>query len=705
MMKHGTYDHLVESLQENVSYILDMDTYEMLYMSQLAMEHFGVKSAEEYQGQKCYRLLHGTHRPCTFCTNSSLSEERSVAWIQYNQRLKQWMRLTDRLVELDGRKYRVEVIEEISDRRAWGQDLAEQLSMESVLLQCLQTLSKTKNLEQAVSSFLEMVSRFYCADRGYIIEFDYERQILNNTFEWCADGVSQEIDLLQNVPLDVVDHWVEKFRANGEFFISSVDADLTPDAMDYQLLEMQNVQSLMAAPLYSDGEICGFIGVDNPRANLRNMTLLRATTDFIVVELDKRRIMKNLEYLSYTDTLTGLHNRNRYKRDLKYYNKSGARPFGMILVDINDMNGINSTYGQQYGDSVILQTAELLRKAIPYDIYRIGGDEFLAMCPDAEKDAFDAALSVLREALATIVDWQVSVGSSWKKGEVDVEVQLHLADEQMRMEKQNYYRTGYTSGKQLRDNPATDVLQEIADGRFLVYYQPKVDLKSGKITGAEALVRKQDQDGCLISPGHFIPQYEARNVMAHVDIHVLDMALAAVRMLKDQGVPFCVSVNFSRATLLMPDFVENVLEMCKRHGVPASSVVLEVTESISAIGRERLNDLLREIRQAGLRLSLDDFGSKYSNTSILADIEFDEVKLDKSLVDDVCKNERSRTILKNLMGMCRELKNTIVVAEGIESAEQAALLKEFACDCGQGFYFYRPMPLEQFAALLKENRE
>jgi len=270
----------------------------------------------------------------------------------------------------------------------------------------------------------------------------------------------------------------------------------------------------------------------------------------------------------------------------------------------------------------------------------------------------------------------------------------------MRAEKQTYDHTAYTGGHLLGATPAAEVLDEIAAGHFKVYYQPKVDLQKKTVIGAEALVRKIDKDGTVIPPGQFIPQYEALNVLMHVDLHVLDTTLATLRTLRDRGLDLCISVNFSRSTLMMPDFVSRILSMCAQHGVPSSSIMLEVTETISTIDRDRLRDLLHEIRQAGLRLSLDDFGSKYSNTSILADIEFDEVKLDKSLVDDICHNTRSRTILKNLMGMCQELENTKVVAEGIETADQADLLTGFSCDCGQGFYFHRPMPYEQFLSLL-----
>jgi len=702
-MDQMTYPQLIEHLKDSTSYIADIENHEMLHMSQSAMELFGLDSEQAYRGQKCYQVLHGVDRPCTFCTNSKIKQERSASWLQYNAPLKKWILLNDQFKEIDGRKCRVEIVRELNQRHLWEDNLTEQLTAESILLQCIQTLSVNPDMDDAISSFLEMVSRFYCADRGYIFEFDPENHVLNNTFEWCAEGVTQEIHHLQNIPLDVVDNWIAKFKADGEFFISSINSDLDVNSIDYQMLVAQQVDSLMAAPLYADGEIVGFIGVDNPEANLQNTTLLRATTDFVAVELDKRRMLKHLEHLSYTDTLTGVFNRNKYRLDLSKRYKNVPEKLGIFLVDINGLNGINNSFGHLYGDSIIIKTAQLLKQTVPYDIYRIGGDEFIIPCPDIELDQFHQVLADLKTAFRASPDCKISIGSSWTQRNVNIDTQILQADEQMRVEKQSYYHNAYLEGHQIGANPAADVLEEIANGRFIVYYQPKVDLASHRIVGAEALVRKLDRDGSIIPPAQFISQYEARNVLMHVDIYVLDTALATVRQLQDAGQDLYIAINFSRSTLMMPNFVDNVLMMCAKHAVSPRSIVLEVTETISTIDRERLRTLLQDMRNAGLRLSLDDFGSKYSNTAILADIEFDEVKLDKSLVDDICHNPRSLTILKNLMGMCQELENTTVVAEGIETADQAALLRQYSCNCGQGFHFYRPMPLEHLTHLLEQQ--
>lgn len=699
-MDRKTFEQLVDSLKDTESYISDMNTHEILYMSDPAMKLFGLETQEDYCGRKCHQVLHGIDRPCTFCTNSRVASERSFSWVQYNHRLETWMLVTDYLNDVNGRDLRVETLKALHGHQLWKQELTRQLNMETILLQCIQTLSMNGDMHTAVSSFLNMVSRFYCADRSYIFEFDLENGILNNTFEWCAEGVTSEIDKLQNIPLSVVDDWMAKFHADGEFYISSINTELDPNSIDYKLLEMQQIDSLMAVPLYSDGMITGFIGVDNPEANTQNITLLRATSDFVAMELNRRRIQAELEYLSYTDTLTGTYNRYKYVHDLNGRYKTIPKTLGIFTVNINGLKTINSTFGTKYGDAIIIKTAKLLSENVPYDIYRIGGDDFIIPCSDITREDFLQLEHKLRDAFKTAPECDVSIGTSWGNTDIDINTQFLRADEQMRAEKQAYYHTAYTDGHLLSTIPAAEVLEEIAAGRFLVYYQPKVDLQTKTIIGAEALVRKIDKDGSMVPPSQFVPQYEALNVLMHVDLHVLETTLATLRTLRDRGIDLCISVNFSRSTLLLPDFVNRILTLCAQYGVPTSSIMLEVTETISTIDFDRLRNLLQEIRQAGLHLSLDDFGSKYSNTSILADIEFDEVKLDKTLVDNICHNTRSRTILKNLMGMCQELENTRVVAEGIETPDQADLLAGFSCDCGQGFHFYRPIPYEQFLTLL-----
>ena len=164
-----------------------------------------------------------------------------------------------------------------------------------------------------------------------------------------------------------------------------------------------------------------------------------------------------------------------------------------------------------------------------------------------------------------------------------------------------------------------------------------------------------------------------------------------------------ISVNFSRITLLESDIVEVIGEICARHHVPTSVIAIEVTESIGKMGNEQSKELTAKLKEAGFSISLDDFGSQYSNLAILATMHFDEVKFDRSLVSMLEENEKSRVVMECGLGLCRALKGTASLAEGIETKGQADLLTAYNCDYGQGYYFSKPIPRDQFDVYLKDH--
>ncbi|MBQ4049011.1 MAG: GGDEF domain-containing protein [Clostridia bacterium] len=692
---YENYKELIDSLQNEIAWISDVETYEMLYMTDRAKALISCCD-DGYRNQKCYEVLHGNNRPCTFCPNFKLAAEGTYNWSQYNIKTKKWLSIEDRLLVHKDRHYRLEVAHEIRP------EMLEIPNAESILLQSIQTLTTGSDFQTAINTFLEMVGGFYFADRTYVFELDFEKGVTNNTYEWCAEGVTAQIDFLQQVPISEVEDWVVQFLKKHEYVIRSVDKELEHDSDTYKRLIVQNIHSLLVAPLFIDDRLFGFIGVDNPELRIDNINLLRAASDVIAVELDKRSMLERLEYLSYTDMLTGVSNRNFYIKKLEENYRNPPSKLGVIVADINGLKGLNDQYGHKYGDSIIIRTAHILRDSQPFPVFRVGGDEFIIPCPEIEKTEFQAILQTLRDAFAADPECDVCIGSSWHGEGLDINTQISRADELLYVEKQTYYHDAIRDGKITRASALNELLGEIAANRFVVYYQPQIDLNNGKIVGAEALVRKLDADGNIVSPARFIPYYEAQGILMHVDLFVLDSVLQMLRELEQAGLHLHVSINFSRSTLLIPDFVEKICTACNTYGVPPQWITIEVTETISKVGDDVLLELLEQIHSAGFRLSLDDFGSQYSNLAMITDRGFDEVKFDKSLVDTLCENPRSRVVIKNIIQMCRELDGITVVAEGIETAEQAVILNAYQCDIGQGFHFHRPMPADDLVALLQK---
>ena len=186
-----------------------------------------------------------------------------------------------------------------------------------------------------------------------------------------------------------------------------------------------------------------------------------------------------------------------------------------------------------------------------------------------------------------------------------------------------------------------------------------------------------------------------------MDLFVFQMVCADLQRWKSQGIETHISSNFSRVTLMASDIVTQIKQICWEYGVPAQNITIEVTENISKLEPQQLLKLMDQIVAEGFSVSLDDFGSKYSNLSILTTLEFSEIKFDKSLVDRLSSDVKSRIIMKNTMQICQELPMTRSLAEGIETVEQLDLLHQYHCDYGQGYYFAKPMSSDAFFELVK----
>lgn len=698
------FDRLLLEETGYSAYVVDMDTYDLLYMNKQCMEMCGYKEPTDYQGLKCYETV-GLSEPCSFCTNGKPEEQQQYRWEHYNEYLDRWLDVTYNIVVQDGRRLRVEMAKDITARKKAsleGVPLSGKLSQEDIMFCCLHYFANEPGFEAAIRRFLEALGGYYQANRAYIFEFDWTREVMNNTFEWCKPGITAEIGNLQEIPIRDAARWIEIFENEGEFSISSLDEEVDSQSEEYRILAAQGIHSLMAAPMIHGDQIVGMIGVDDPRKNRGDLLLLRSISQFVLAEMEKSRMVFDLERLSFRDSLTGLWNRNHYNRRIREHVGNVPESLGVVLVSINGIKAANDAYGREHGDQMICHIASIAKQEASGDVFRIGGDEFAVLDTVISRNDFQKEVSALRMAFDAYDECSVSMGVVWRETEVDIEEQLRQAEDLMYAEKQTYYSSVLQQGRAGgRIGAAREVIREIEENRFHVYYQPQVELRSGKITGAEALVRKVEEDGTIVSPGTFIPFYETAGVIRYVDLFVLDAACRAVSAWRKQRDDFDVSVNFSRITLMEPEIVEIIREICDRWNVPPSTITIEVTESINKMDQERLRTLIRDLAEVGFAISLDDFGSSYSNLAILSEVDFNEIKFDRSLVQNIENNRKSRAIMRHTIQMCLSLKDVYTVAEGIENREQLKMLEAFDCDYGQGYYFSRPVPEAAFTELLK----
>ena len=571
------------------------------------------------------------------------------------------------------------------------------LSVEKKLLDCIENLVMNDDFTAAVNSGLTTILEYYDADRTYIFEFQWKENLTRNTYEICRDGISPQIENLQTVPVDVVARWVDSFEdqeQNTIIFIGDVDAlkDDPTHRLEYDCLHPQGIKSLIAVPIFINGKLHGFLGIDNPRSHMDALTLLTQLTYIIANELQKRLLTEALTKKSYQDPLTGLNNRLAYDEMLDHL-RGKEFPVGVGFLDINGLKWINDTLGHDMGNKVIQKICTILNEHIEQQyIYRISGDEFVMIWPDVDYKVFMSAAKKLEAALFAEKNI-ASFGFVWGKEE-DTGIAVRKAEKAMQTAKNKFYAAN-AELKDSRPGYLDALLQEFRDSTFIPYLQPLYSIQYNRVYGAEVLVRKIDPHGNIHTPVEFISIMECEHMISMVDFTMLRQACELIQKWKPVWPDIVLNVNFSRNTLMEPDFLERIDQILSETGADPAQLIFEITESSQNIQLESLCSLLDEVKQRGISLAIDDLGTEAACLEMLYLPQISVAKIDKSLIDKAEHIDREQLVIRHLIDLCHDL-NMRCVAEGIETDSQIELLKKLGCDNLQGYKIGKPMLPEDF---------
>jgi diguanylate cyclase (GGDEF)-like protein len=409
------------------------------------------------------------------------------------------------------------------------------------------------------------------------------------------------------------------------------------------------------------------------------------------------------------DALTGLPNRSRAIPEIEAAMARLAgtdRSCAVLLLDLDRFKEINDTLGHAFGDQVLAEAAKRLRASVRERdlVLRLGGDEFLLLFEDVAPDHVQArargVLQALREPLQlprTTINLDASLGVVLcPQHGTDAESLLRRADIALYDAKQHHLGVAlYRSGREevhLRQLRLIGDLRHAAErGELRVEYQPKIDLASGRVVHAEALLRWTHPELGVIAPDEFVPLAEHSGIVHALTQFVLESALAENARWRAGGLDLGIAVNLSALDLLdaaLPEFLERAL---REHRVPAGRLILEVTESALMRDVEYAVRVLQRLHGAGVRLSIDDFGTGHSSLAQLKRLPVDELKIDKSFVMRLASGSDDDVIVRSTIELGHNMGLT-VIAEGVENEEGLALLRSYRCDMAQGFWFSRPMP-------------
>lgn len=421
------------------------------------------------------------------------------------------------------------------------------------------------------------------------------------------------------------------------------------------------------------------------------------------------------------DQLTGVMSYERFRMDAIKVIRRSRDGYMLVFVGIQDFARINDEYGYEVGDQVLKAYADLMKRNMVDNelLCRVKGDDFAVLLKERPssniKDRLQEYSAILTERFRErFPDIAINCFGGVYFIYDSLEHISRCLDKAMKARKvvlKNFYETGgiYTYSKdfELQEKEKEEMnramKESLEKGFFKVYFQPKVDTFTGEIIGAEALVRLVDKNNRLVSPGKFIPLAEENGMIVEIDKFVYDRTFELMSKWIKAGkqVPL-VSVNLSRLHLLDDNLPEMIKSMSDKYGLKPEQIELEITESVFFEDTERLVKIIKRIKDLGFIISMDDFGAGFSTLSLMKTLPIDIIKLDGSFF---LKNEldtKNKAVISAIMQLSKNLQFE-TVSEGVETKEQVEFIKEQGGRCVQGFYFYKPMPAEEFEMLLKTS--
>lgn len=456
-----------------------------------------------------------------------------------------------------------------------------------------------------------------------------------------------------------------------------------------------------------------------PRGNLE---LIELATNFNEMTTELKQLYASLENLALTDPLTSLPNRtlfhDRMAQMVGLCQRSEIK-FAVLMMDLDRFKEVNDTLGHHVGDALLQQVAARLENVLRRSdtvarhgsetIARLGGDEFAAILPTVgtERDAVTVAQRIQHamensftvEGNAMALEISIGIVLFPVHGS-ESSTLMQRADIAMYQAKHN--RQGFAIYDSKQDHHSLSQLTMVSDlrkamekGQLLLHYQPKIDMRTGMLCGAEALVRWQHPERGFMPPDSFIPVAEQSGFIAPLTAWVLNEAVKECARWQRLGIKIPIAVNLSVRNLHDPKITETILSTLDKHGLDHKALIVELTETAVMTDAERAYNVLTALEQEGVRVSVDDFGTGYSSLANLKKLPVHEIKIDRSFVMDMKEDNNDAVIVRSTIDLAHNM-GLKVIAEGVENQETWDLLCVLNCDMAQGYFMSRPIPAADF---------
>lgn len=572
------------------------------------------------------------------------------------------------------------------------------------------------------------LARIFNAQYAFIGLYDDNKKAIK-TIALSAGGV-----IAENFSYALKDTPCEEVVGQDTCAICTGVQALYPDDL---LLQEMNIEGYIGSPIFDpDGTPLGIMVVLDTKP-LERVDQVKSILEIFAAragaEIQRMDAEEQIHRMAYEDYLTHLPNRASLYLELKRIQATTKEDApeprsALFMIDLDHFKTINDALGHDIGDEIIRKAGERLRQKLPEEIFisRIGGDEFVVLLNDEQVGITEPQVRVLSEKILFLLTQPFQVGDRIINIGASIGVvvfpQANLAGEHSELDLMRYADIALYQAKNAgRDQSviySPEHQQEVNDrleierglrvalesDQLKIFMQPQVN-PQGETLSAEVLIRWMHPEEGMIPPFRFIPIAEETGLILRLGRWVMEKTLEQLSTWQAKGIPSpeLVSVNVSAWQFTQTDFVDETRNLCSKWQIPPSRIVLEVTETalLRDIDETRLK--LEALRNSGFRISLDDFGTGYSSLAYLRDLPLDELKIDKSFVDEVQPGNR-QPLVESMIAIGQHMKMD-VIAEGVETLEQAQELEKMGCVKYQGYYFARPMPAEDLPAWLEAHEK
>lgn len=725
------FRQLTEHIHE-VFFLVDPEMRRTLYVSPAYEEIWGRRTEDLYDDpSEWMKAVHPGDRKLAL---AAFASGRDTGHFDYEFRIlrlggeERWIHARGFPIHDSGnRLYRIAGIAEDITNRKSAEERIQRLSRVHAVMSGINSsivrLREREALFKETCRILVEHGRFAMAWVGLL---DQETLAVTVT---AYQGPAADRELLSGIQFSASEHLPggrttvgEALRHRRPAFTTVLTRDDEP-APDMKGPARRGYRRIISLPLLSGDTSLGVVVLYSKEPGEledEEMALLVELAEDISYALDYIKNEELIEYLAYHDPLTGLVNRatlHRRLTDVIAGKQTENGTFALLLMNINNFRDINDTLGHSNGDVLLRETAGRL-SGVLWDsdvVACLGGDEFAILLPSlADKGDIQQVIGKISRVLqrqfmigGLPVNVEARLGVALYPDHGDTaDVLWQRADIALRSAKELH-------GSWALYEPAIDHydadrltliggLRSAMDHNELVlHYQPNIDLSTGRVHGVEALLRWQHPERGLIFPDEFIPQVERTGLVNTMTSWVLANALRQGRVWHANGLLVEVSINISVRNLLDPDLCGDIVDMARSSRFPLERLKLEITESALMTDPELARSVLQELSDAGIRLSVDDFGTGHSSLVYVRDLPVSTIKIDKSFVIDF-DQPRNAAIVSTAVDLGHNLGMT-VTAEGVESEATWVALREMGCDTAQGYYFSRPLPIDQATAWLRES--